>query len=148
MVDLEYWKEKAASCGFTHVGELDVDTIELRQEARDACAENKCHSYGKNWSCPPGCGTLEECDARIRKYKKGVLVQTTGEVDSLDFESFMELGRTTPRISRNSPPWSGRSCRGPCSSGSPPAKTAPNAPIPTRPAASRTSSPTPWRAWG
>ena len=92
MVDLEYWMEKAAECGFSHVGELDVDTIELRQEARDACAENKCHSYGKNWSCPPGCGTLEECDARIRKYKKGVLVQTTGEVDSLDFESFMELG--------------------------------------------------------
>ena len=27
MVDLEYWKEKALECGFSHVGELDVDTI-------------------------------------------------------------------------------------------------------------------------
>ena len=32
MVDLEYWKEKALECGFSHVGELDVDTIELRKE--------------------------------------------------------------------------------------------------------------------
>ena len=93
MVDLEYWKEKALECGFSHVGELDVDTIELRKEARDACAENKCHNYGKNWSCPPGCGTLEECDAKIRKFKRGLLVQTTGEIDSLDFDGFMELGK-------------------------------------------------------
>ena len=93
MVDLEYWKEKALECGFSHVGELDVDTIELRKEARDACAENKCHNYGKNWSCPPGCGTLEECDAMIRKFKRGLLVQTTGEIDSLDFDGFMELGK-------------------------------------------------------
>ena len=93
MVDLEYWKEKALACGFSHVGELDVDTIELRKEARDACAENKCHNYGKNWSCPPGCGTLEECDAKIRKFKRGLLVQTTGEIDSLDFDGFMELGK-------------------------------------------------------
>ena len=93
MIDLEYWKEKATECGFSHVGELDVDTIVLRKEARDACAENKCHNYGKNWSCPPGCGTLEECDAKIRKYKRGLLVQTTGEIDSLDFDGFMELGK-------------------------------------------------------
>ena len=93
LVDLEYWKEKALACGFSHVGELDVDTIELRKEARDACAENKCHNYGKNWSCPPGCGTLEECDAKIRKFKRGLLVQTTGEIDSLDFDGFMELGK-------------------------------------------------------
>ena len=93
MVDLEYWKAKALACGFSHVGELDVDTIELRKEARDACAENKCRNYGKNWSCPPGCGTLEECDAMIRRYKRGLLVQTTGEIDSMDFDGFMELGK-------------------------------------------------------
>ena len=38
MVDLEYWKSKALECGFSHVGELDVNTIELRKEARDAFA--------------------------------------------------------------------------------------------------------------
>ncbi|MDR0628659.1 MAG: DUF2284 domain-containing protein [Treponema sp.] len=34
---------------------------------RDVCAVNKCMAYGTNWSCPPACGTLEECEARIRR---------------------------------------------------------------------------------
>ena len=57
---IEELKQLALDCGFHHVGDLDADTIEMHVEARDACAENKCHSYGKNWNCPPGCGTLEE----------------------------------------------------------------------------------------
>ena len=93
MADLEFWKAKALECGFSHVGELDVDTIQVRQEARDACAANKCNKYGTNWSCPPGCGTLEECSEAIHKYKHGLLVQTTGEIDPLDYESFMNLAK-------------------------------------------------------
>ena len=41
-------------------------------------------------SKPPGCGTLEECEQRVRKYKLGILVQTVGELeDSLDGEGMM-----------------------------------------------------------
>ncbi len=93
MFDFEQMQEKAYACGFSHVGKLDVDTIELRKEARDACAENKCHNYGKNWSCPPGCGTLEECGEMIHKFKTGILVQTTGEIDPLDYDTFMDLAK-------------------------------------------------------
>ncbi|MCF0121156.1 MAG: DUF2284 domain-containing protein, partial [Oscillospiraceae bacterium] len=90
---IEYLIEKAGECGFSHIGHLDVDTIEVRKEARDACAENKCQTYNKNWSCPPGCGTLEECSEKIHKFRRGIIVQTTAEVDSFDFEGFMELGQ-------------------------------------------------------
>lgn len=91
--DYESWKEQALACGFSHVGPLNVDTIEMHKEARDACAENKCHMYGKNWSCPPGCGTLEECEARLRKYKDGLILQTTCEMeDAFDFEAMADLG--------------------------------------------------------
>ncbi|MDR1046991.1 MAG: DUF2284 domain-containing protein [Treponema sp.] len=81
-------RKVAEGCGFSHIGEISVDKIKLRKEARDMCAVNKCGSYGKTWSCPPGCGTLEECDAMIRKYSRGLLLQTTAELeDDFDWET-------------------------------------------------------------
>lgn len=86
------WIKKALEAGFTNAVELDCSTIEVRTEVRDMCAMNTCRQYGKNWACPPGCGTVEECKERIGKYKKGILVQLVGEVeDSLDIESMQEI---------------------------------------------------------
>lgn len=95
MADLTELKALALSCGFSHVGDLDVETIVLRKEARDACAVNKCHAYGKSWSCPPGCGTLDECAEKLHHFRKGLIVQTTGALeDSLDYEAMMALRDT------------------------------------------------------
>ena len=91
---LQEVKDLALRCGFSQVGDLDVSTIRLREEVRAACAENKCGAYGTRWSCPPGCGTLEECDERIRKYKRGIILQTTGQLeDEFDGEGTMETAR-------------------------------------------------------
>ncbi len=79
---------------FSHVGILDVDTIIVHPSVREYCEENKCHQYDKKWTCPPGAGTLEECEARIRKYHRGLILQTTGELeDSLDFEMMGEISK-------------------------------------------------------
>jgi predicted metal-binding protein len=89
----EVWRI-AEECGFSHIGELAVDTIKLRIEARQGCEVNKCGHYGKSWSCPPGCGTLEDCDARLRKYKRGLLLQSTGQMeDSFDYETIEGTSR-------------------------------------------------------
>lgn len=81
----------AKGAGFSQVGELDCDTIRLLPEVRKMCEDNTCGMYGRCWSCPPGCGTLEECESRVRKYKKGILVQTVGELeDSMDIEAMMD----------------------------------------------------------
>ena len=64
---------------------MDPATIELKEEVRQMCAA--CGKYGKCWSCPPGCGTLEACAARISAYRQGILVQTTGLLeDEFDVE--------------------------------------------------------------
>ena len=82
----------AQESGFTAWAPLDPATISLKPEVRDMCAANTCGKYAKCWSCPPGCGTLEECEERLRKYSKGILVQTTGDMeDSFDFETVMEI---------------------------------------------------------
>ena len=80
----------AEATGFSNWGTLDIATIELKPEVRDMCAS--CRLYGKRWSCPPGCGTLEECGEKIRKYSFGILVQSVGDIeDGFDFEAMREI---------------------------------------------------------
>lgn len=82
----------AEETGFTAWAPLDIATIVLKPEVRDMCAVNSCGMYGKRWSCPPGCGTLEACSNRLREYSHGILVQSVGPVeDSFDFEAMAEI---------------------------------------------------------
>lgn len=91
MIDYKELEVIGKQTGFTHITPLDCSTIQLLPEVRQMCANNTCHMYGKNWSCPPGCGTLEECEARVRQYTHGILVQTVGNLeDSMDVETMME----------------------------------------------------------
>ena len=93
-MDYEKLKELAIETGFTHVGKLDADTIELRKEVRDMCEENSCGAYGTKWSCPPACGDLDECTSNVRKYKEGLILQTSTELeDSFDIEGMEAAGK-------------------------------------------------------
>lgn len=84
-------EEMAKECGFSYMAALDPKTIDLKPEVRQMCEANTCRRYDKCWSCPPGCGPLEEHAARVAKYKTGILVQTVGELeDNLDIEAMME----------------------------------------------------------
>lgn len=81
----------ALDSGFSAAALLDPQRdIRLYEQVRDMCAADKCHSYGKNWACPPGCGSIEECTESMRRYKTGVLVQTTCNLeDEFDYEGMM-----------------------------------------------------------
>lgn len=82
----------ALDYGFTASTVLDVSTLKALPEVRDMCAVNTCGVYGKKWSCPPGCGELSECEAKMKKYSKGIIVQTVGDIeDSMDWEGIMEF---------------------------------------------------------
>jgi predicted metal-binding protein len=81
---------RALEAGFDAAGMLDCSTIILRPEVREACERDKCGRYDKNWSCPPGCGSLDECSARIRRYAMGLIVQTVGKLeDEFDGEGMI-----------------------------------------------------------
>lgn len=84
--------KKALEMGFTTATSLDVNTLKVLPDVRKMCEVNTCGMYGKVWSCPPGCGELDECEQLIRLYKKGILVQTVGDIeDSLDWEGMMDV---------------------------------------------------------
>lgn len=87
MVDYQTMMAEALTAGFDRAAELLVADLRFLPDVRDMCQMNRCGAYGKNWACPPGCGSLAECEARVRRYRKGILVQTIGQLeDSFDFE--------------------------------------------------------------
>lgn len=82
----------AESAGFYTVQSIDVKTLKPNPEVRKMCETNKCHQYGQNWTCPPACGTVEECRDKIKAYGHAVLLQTVGDIeDSFDFEAMEAL---------------------------------------------------------
>lgn len=88
---MEWIERSGKKLGFSHVVPLDVKTLRLLPEVRRMCEKNSCHMYGKNWSCPPACGTLAECEQKLSGYSRGILVQTVGELeDEFDGEGMME----------------------------------------------------------
>ena len=91
-MNLKTYMDELKTCGFETVTELDVGTLKALPEVRQMCEVNTCGAYQTRWSCPPGCGTIEECEAKMRRYKYGILVQTVGQIeDSLDWEGIMEV---------------------------------------------------------
>lgn len=93
-MDINKIIDEALESGFTLAAPIDVDTIRLMPEVREMCEVNKCTAYGTNWACPPACGTLDECTARIKEYKTGIVVQTTGILeDDFDAEGMMETSK-------------------------------------------------------
>lgn len=84
----------AEETGFDHAGELNMEAVEFLPAVREMCAADRCRSYGRSWSCPPACGTLEEAAQRAGRYRRGVLLQSTGALeDDFDVETMQETER-------------------------------------------------------
>ena len=75
------WIQKALELGFTAAYPLQPAGLRPRQDVRDQCASDRCRAYGKNWMCPPHCGTLEDCARQMQRYSCGILVQTVGKTE-------------------------------------------------------------------
>ena len=91
----EKWIRTAKEIGFSEAGVLNPETLKVMPLVRETCAEDKCHAYNHNWTCPPACGTLDECERRMRAYKRGILVQTTGVLRrDIDTRIYRETEKT------------------------------------------------------
>ena len=89
---MKQWLALAKQAGFSQAAPLEIAALKVREEVRAMCAADRCHRYGKSWSCPPACGTLEQCPMRITHYTGGILVQTTGNLsDPFDLEGMGEI---------------------------------------------------------
>ncbi len=83
---LEELLQLAHELGFT-AAPLSVPLTPL-PAVRQMCRENRCGCYAARWSCPPGCGSFETLKARLARYDRGILVQTTAQGrDAFDLEA-------------------------------------------------------------
>lgn len=81
----------AEEAGFSHSGIFSTEKLRFLPEVRDMCAADRCQMYDKCWSCPPGCGTLDDSREQAKQYNWGVLLQMTGDMeDDFDVETMME----------------------------------------------------------
>ncbi|MDR2530835.1 MAG: DUF2284 domain-containing protein [Oscillospiraceae bacterium] len=82
----------ASNFGFTLAAPIDPAGIDCKTTVRADC--ERCKAYGHSWVCPPACGEIDECAARVHSYPHGVVVQTTGQLeDEFDGEGMMETAR-------------------------------------------------------
>ena len=87
----------AAEGGFSHCAPLCMAAAVPRREVRGMCAADRCGKWGRCWSCPPACGTLEQAASRIARFDRGILVQSTAKLaDDFDYDGIQALSRTLP----------------------------------------------------
>ena len=100
-MDSQALNELAKEYGFEGVGITTTDTIPFVPEFRENCEENLCGNYGRNYSCPPYCGTVEEMMAKVRSYRHAIVLKTAFEVDNaLDGEAMKPLKKDHSQRSR------------------------------------------------
>ncbi|MCC6497932.1 MAG: DUF2284 domain-containing protein [Propionibacteriaceae bacterium] len=76
--------------GFSQAALLDPATLRVREEVRLMCAADRCQMFGRSWTCPPGSGPLDDNRATIARYRSGLIVQTTAQLDDpYDYEGMM-----------------------------------------------------------
>lgn len=91
---MEQWIQTALELGFSAAGPLDPATLQAREDVRSMCRADVCRSYGKNWMCPPHCGSVEECAEAMERYTRGILVQTTGQTEkAVDTKAYRRTER-------------------------------------------------------
>lgn len=94
MYNTEELIQKTIDHGFTKAGKLNPDALIFRTEVRAMCAADKCRHYGKTWSCPPGCGTLDDSKKRVTDYSFGIIVESVAQLeDEFDFETIEETSK-------------------------------------------------------
>lgn len=91
MIDIA---KEAKALGFDTAAAFAPGVLEARQDIRDMCSADKCMIFGKNWGCPPYCGTVEECRQKMHTYANGILLQTIGHMTkTIDSKCYRETER-------------------------------------------------------
>ena len=86
-MDIQALINMALENGFSKAAYCDPAKLRFLDKVRGWCEDGRCGKYGKNWACPPHCGTVDEWRGRCSAYNAGIIVETIGRLeDSFDFE--------------------------------------------------------------
>ena len=82
MIDRELLEQQLSELPLYVYMDIDPQSLEFSERIRWIC-ENECPMYGKTWACPPGPGTVAECEFKCRRYKNCLMVATITEVEDI-----------------------------------------------------------------
>lgn len=68
----------AQEAGF-YAAVISTKDIPVNGEFRKFCEDNLCGNYNANYSCPPGCGSVEEVHQRLMDEQKALVLQVIHE---------------------------------------------------------------------
>lgn len=86
-MDFDALCRQAEALGDCRCRVMDVGDIVFAPELVDACRQNSCGNYGRNWMCPPSVGDPVTLIENALGYAYGMLVQTVSALeDSFDIE--------------------------------------------------------------
>lgn len=93
-----YMEEKKAAVevlfkeiGFDCTGECEASQLRVLQDVRDMCRSDLCRNFGKSWSCPPACGSLDQFQILIDSKQVCLAFQTVMQMeDSFDIDAMIE----------------------------------------------------------
>jgi predicted metal-binding protein len=78
-MDRELFEEKLSELPLYLYAWIDPKELEFSGRIRWIC-ENECPMYGKTWACPPGVGTVVQCEAKCMGYQNCLMISTITEV--------------------------------------------------------------------
>jgi len=77
--------------GATKAEEIPISKLVFKPELRELCARNACGRFGRNYTCPPYCGEINDLIAKLQSFSHCVIWQNVYTLeDSFDFEGMME----------------------------------------------------------
>jgi len=86
-MDFDALCREAEALGDCRCRIMDACDMVFAPELVDACRQNICGNYGRNWMCPPDVGEPLKLMEKARGYAHGMLVQTVSALeDSFDIE--------------------------------------------------------------
>jgi len=84
----------AYNIGFTKAVFINGLKIECEPRLRAYCTPERCPNHGQNWVCPPGCGSIEDCADKAKRFQSGILLQSvTGLKPPVDDDVYKSLNR-------------------------------------------------------
>ena len=78
----ELLEEKLAQLPLYTYAWINPEELEFNQRIRWIC-ENECPMYGKTWACPPGVGSVPECQGKCLSYESCLMIATITEVEDI-----------------------------------------------------------------
>lgn len=93
-------RELALEGGFTYAEYMDVKDLVFDAGLRKYCEENACGNFGKNHACPPDCGTPAQMEAKAKKYRRALVLETVNSVNNImDGEEILRVRKSHNKIS-------------------------------------------------